>query len=159
MFLKWFLGLPLNLRIAIIVAPLLSIGGWGMMDLWVTKDQPKQQTPIAMEALQLAGECWLATNQCTLQNARMKVALVRKEAEKPGLVRLEILPDTNLRGVEMSLVQSGEEQLILVNPSPAGDVWFAEFPAKLINPSPTVLRIALAKFGSVSYIEIQQPHF
>lgn len=120
-----------------------------------------------MEALQLQGECWLATNQCTLQNARTKVALVRKDASQPGLVRLEIFPDTNIRGIEMSLVQAGEEHLIVVNPNEGGGTWpntesgawFAEFPEKLLTPSPSALRIALAKFGSVAYAEVQQPHF
>ncbi|UJS26062.1 hypothetical protein [Thiothrix winogradskyi] len=167
MFLKWFLGLPAHLRIAIILAPFIAIGGYGLTDLWITKNQPKQAAPISMEALQLQGECWLATNQCALQNARMKVALVRKDASQPGLVRLEIFPDTNIRGIEMSLVQAGEEHLIVVKPNegggawpnPESGAWFVEFPEKLLTPSPSVLRIALAKFGSVAYAEIQQPQF
>lgn len=167
MFLKWFLGLPAHLRIAIIIAPFIAIGGYGLTDLWLTKDQPKQQNTVAMQALQLQGECWLATNQCSLQNPLMTVALVRKDASQPGLVRLEITPDTNIRGIEMSLVQAGEEHMVVVNPSqgggawpnPASGIWFAEFPEKLLTPSPSFLRIGLAKFGSVSYAEIPQPHF
>lgn len=158
MFLKWFFGLPLNVRIAIMVAPVLAIGGYGLMDLWATKDQPKQKEQIAMQALQLQGECMLATNQCVLKNERMKVSLVRQESGKPGIARLEIIPDTNIRGIQMSLVQAGEEHHIVVDSTPDGNLWFAEFPDKLLTPSPSALRIALAKFGSVSFAEIQ-PQF
>lgn len=159
MFLKWFLGLPLHLRIAIMAAPVLAIGGYGLMDLWVTKEQPaEQKEQIAMQPLQLQGDCLLATNQCVLQHERMKVSLMRQDSGKPGIVRLEITPDTNIRGIQMSLVQAGEEHMVVVDSTPDGNLWFAEFPDKLLIPSPSTLRIALAKFGSVSFAEIQ-PQF
>lgn len=159
MLLKRFFTLPLHVRIAIIIAPLLAIGGWGLADLWVNKDRPQQAARIVMEELHLQSECWLATNQCRLQNQLMQVAIVRGAASQAGLVRLDIFPDTNIRGIEMSLVQGEQEHMIVVTPSRHGDTWSAEFPEKLINPSPAALRIALAKFGAVSYAEIRQPHF
>lgn len=158
MLMKWFFGLPIHLRIAVMVAPVLVIGGYGLADLWVTKDQPKQKEPIAMQPLQLQGECLLSTNQCVLQHERMKVSLIRQDSGKPGIVRLEIKPDTNIRGVQLSLVQAGEEHRIVVDSSKDGNQWVAEFPEKLLTPSPSLLRIALAKFGSVSFAEIQ-PQF
>ncbi|MFN3786060.1 MAG: hypothetical protein ACK4RS_04395 [Thiothrix sp.] len=159
MLFKRFLALPLHMRVAIITAPVLAIGGWGLADLWANKDRPKQAAPIMMEALHLQGACWLATNQCRLQNKLMKITMARGTASQAGLVRLDIVPDTNIRGIELSLVQSGQEHFIIVTPSIHADTWSAEFPEKLITPSPSALRIALAKFGSVSYAEISQPHF
>jgi hypothetical protein len=158
--LRWFFGLSLHARIAIMLAPILAIGGWGMMDLWVTKDQPKPtpEQQVAMQPLQLQGDCFLATNQCLLQHDKMKIAMARKDSGKPGIVRMEIIPDTNIRGIQMSLVQSGAEHQIVVEATPDGNLWFAEFPDKLLTPSPSALRIALAKFGSVSFAEIQ-PRF
>lgn len=160
MLLKWFFAQPLNIRIAIIVAPVLAIGGWGLMDLWITKDQPKPtpEQQVTMMPLQLQGECFLATNQCLLQHDKMKLAMARKDSGKAGVVRLEITPDTNLRGIQMSLVQTANEHHILVQSTPDGNLWFAEFPEKLLTPSPTALRLAAAKFGSVSFAEVQ-PHF
>ncbi|WGZ95379.1 MAG: hypothetical protein QJT81_05170 [Candidatus Thiothrix putei] len=158
--LRWFFAQPLHLRIAIMIAPILAIGGWGMMDLWVTKDQPKPtvEQQVAMLPLQLQGECFLATNQCLLQHDKMKLSMLLKDSGKPGIVRMEIIPDTNIRGIQMSLVQLENEHQIVVTSTPDGNLWFAEFPDKLLTPSPSALRIALAKFGSVSFAEIQ-PHF
>ncbi len=152
--LRWYFSLSRHNRIAIIFAPFLAIGGYGLMDLWVTKDIPKQENPPAMLPLQLQGDCLLATNQCKLQHANMQVTLMRQDSGKPGIVRVEITPSVSLRGIQMSLVQSGTEHQIVVEPMKGETVWFAEFPDTLLTPSPSVLRIALAQFGRVSYAEI-----
>ncbi|MGB3919013.1 hypothetical protein J9253_00580 [Thiothrix litoralis] len=156
--LRWFFKQSLHMRIAIIFAPFMLIGGYGLMDLWVTKDQPKQDKPVAMQPLQLQGECLLATNQCKLQHATMQVSMVRLESGKPGIVRLEITPNVSVRGIQMSLVQADTEHQLVIEPMRGAEVWYAEFPEKLLTPSPSVLRIALAQFGRVSYAEIP-PHF
>lgn len=158
--LRWFFAQPLHMRIAIMVAPILAIGGWGMMDLWVTKDQPtpKPEQQIAMLPLELQGDCFLATNQCLLKHDKMKIAMMSKDSGKPGIARIEIVPDTNIRGIQMSLVQTEVEHKIVVESTPDGKLWSAEFPDKLLTPSPSVLRIVLAKYGSVSFAEIR-PHF
>ena len=153
--LRWYFGLPLHLRIAIILAPLLSIGGYGMMDLWVNKDKPKQESQVAMLPLLLEGQCLLATNQCRLKHDNMQVSMRRVDAGKAGVARLEIDPSVHLRGAEMSLVQNGVEHRIVVHHMVDTDVLYAEFPETLLNPSPSALRIALAQFSRVSYAEIQ----
>lgn len=152
--LKWFLGLSLHTRIAIMVAPILSIGGYGMMDLWLNKDKPKTPAQATFQPLELQGECLLATNQCQLHHSKIDVSLARHESGKPNIVRLEITPSVHIRGIQMALVQSGVEHQIIAEPVPGKESWAAEFPDTLINPSPSALRIALAQFGRISFAEI-----
>lgn len=152
--LKWFLGLSLHARIAIMVAPILGIGGYGMMDLWINKDKPDTPKQADYQELQQSGECLLATNQCKLHHEGMDVSMLRNESGKPGIARIEINPSVHLRGVQMSLVQQGVEHRLIVEQIPDTETWFAEFPEKLLNPSPSALRIALARFGRVSFAEV-----
>ena len=152
--LRWFFGLSLHMRIAIILAPLLSIGGYGMMDLWMNKDAPKKENHVAMQQLLVEGQCLLATNQCKLKHDAMQVSMTRVDAGKTGVVRLEITPSVHIRGAQMALVQAGVEHQVVGEPMKNGEGWFAEFPESLLNPSPSALRIALAQFGRVSFAEI-----
>ncbi len=151
--LNWFLGLSLHARIAIMVAPILGIGGYGMMDLWVNHDKPKAPEQATLQALQLQGECLLATNQCKLHHEKIDVSLMRADSGKPGIARINIAPSIHVRGIQMSLVHGGQEQQIIVEPIPGTETWFAEFPETLLTPSPSALRIALAQFGRVSFAE------
>ena len=80
--------------------------------------------------------------------------MTRVDAGKTGVVRLEITPSVHIRGAQMALVQAGVEHQVVVEPMKNGEVWFAEFPESLLNPSPSALRIALAQFGRVSFAEI-----
>jgi hypothetical protein len=152
--LRWFFGLSLHARIAIMLAPVLAIGGWGMTDLWVNKDKPKQENQVAMLPLQVQGPCLLATNQCRLQHDKMQISLVRTDSGKPGIARVEITASTRIRGIQMSLVQADTEYQLVVEPMRGESVWFAEFPDKLLTPSPSALRIAVAQFGRVSFAEV-----
>lgn len=151
---KWFLGLSLHSRIAIMVAPIIAIGGYGLMDLWLNKDAPKKEKHVAMQQLVAEGQCLLATNQCTLVYEDMKVSMLRGEASAPGLVRVEIRVNQPLRGVQLALVHGEEEQHVVIDRPAGGNAWFGEFPERLLQPPPTALRMALVQTGRVSYAEI-----
>lgn len=152
--LKWFFGLSLHSCIAIMVAPFMLIGGWGMMDLWLNKDKPTQKKDVAMQQLVAEGQCLLATNQCKLSYKDMQVSMMRGEASAPDLVRIDIRANQPLRGVQLALVYGEEEQHVVIDRPAGGEAWFGEFPAKLLQPHPTAVRMALAQTGRVSYAEI-----
>ncbi len=155
MFLKWFLGLSYHMRIAILVAPVLLIGGYGLMDVWVTKDQPKPAVQVKMLPFDVGSECLLTTNQCTLKREGLVISLTRAAAKQPGLVRLELDPHgSSIRGIQLALVQAGVEQQVAMEASEAGQLWVGEFPESVLQPAPSALRIAVAQFGRVSYAEV-----
>lgn len=151
---KWFLGLSLHTRIAILVAPIMAIGGYGLMDMWLNKDRPRQEHRVEMQRLVAEGQCLLATNQCNLAYQGMKVSMMRGEASKPGLVRIEIRVNEPIRGVEFALVHGEDEQHVVIDRPPGQDVWVGEFPDELLQPHPSAVRMALAQTGRISYAEV-----
>ncbi|MEB4590395.1 hypothetical protein VSS37_05345 [Candidatus Thiothrix sp. Deng01] len=151
---NWFLGLSLHSRIAIMVAPVMLIGGYGLMDLWLNKDKPQQEMHVATRQLAVDGQCLLATNQCNLSYNGMKVSMMRGEASAPGLVRIEVRVNQPIRGVQFALVHGEEEQHVMIDRPPGEDVWVGEFPDKLLQPQPSAVRMALAQTGRISYAEI-----
>lgn len=150
--LKWFFGLSIHLKIAIIVAPIFVIGGYGLADLWVTKNNPEPEAKLKMLPMTLVGECVLA-QECQVANESIKVSLKYVPASNNSLVRIELTPNDRIRGMEMALVQGEKEEHIVIEPLKGETVWYGEFPTSLLNTRPNKLRLAVAQFGKVSYIE------
>ena len=150
--LKWFFGLSLHVRIAIIVAPVLAIAGFGLADLWATKDDPEPKVALKMLPMQSLGSCQLESN-CQVGHDALKVSLKYVPTNNPNLVRIELTPNDRIRGMEMSLVTGDKEQHIVIEPLRGETVWYGEFPTTLLNPKPNTIRLAVAQFGKVSYIE------
>lgn len=150
--LKWFFGLSIHLRIAIIVAPVFAIGGYGLADLWANKNNPEPEGKLKMLPMQLIGECDLAT-ECQVGRESLKVSLKYVPASQSELVRIELTPNDRIRGMEMSLVRGDTEEHIVIEPLRGETVWYGEFPATVLNPKPTKIRLAVAQFGKVSYSE------
>lgn len=155
--LRWYLSLSPHMRIAIIMAPFLAIGGYGLADLWESKKAPEVKKDVAMQQLFVEGQCKLSAGKCTLSYNNLKVVIRQGKASEPGLARLELEPSVVLRAVQMSLVQDGEEHKVLVDRRPEEDVWIAEFPVRLLQPSPDILRIAIAQAGKLSFAEVEAP--
>lgn len=150
--LKKFFGLSIHARIAIIIAPIFVIGGYGLADLWITKKNPEPVAPLKMLPMTLSGRCELAT-ECLVGHDALKVSLKYVSASKEGLVRIELTPNDRIRGMEMSLVRADKEEHIVIEPLRGETVWYGEFPASVLNPKPTKIRLAVAQFGRVAYIE------
>lgn len=74
MLLRWFFGLSIHLRIAIIIAPIFVIGGYGLADLWATKNNPEPKGELKMLAMHLIGDCNLAA-ECQVGSESLKVNL------------------------------------------------------------------------------------
>lgn len=155
--LRWFFGLSLHVRIAIMVAPVLMIGGYGLADLWEKRNTPEVKKEVAMQQLLVEGQCKLSGGTCTLSYDNLRVVMRQPMAKKAGIIRIEIEPNVALRGIKMSLVQAGKEHQIIVERPAGEDIWFAEFPTSLIQPAPDALRIALIRTGKMSYAEVLAP--
>ena len=149
---KWFFGLSIHLRIAILVAPVFVIGGYGLADLWATKNNPEPTGKLKMIPMELIGRCDLATD-CQVGNEALKVSLKYKPASKSELIRIELTPNDRIRGMEMSLVRGDQEEHIVIEPLRGETVWYGEFPPSVLDPKPNKIRLAVAQFGKVSYSE------
>ena len=150
--LKWFFGLSVHLRIAIIIAPVFIIGGYGLADLWATRKNPEPNTELKMLPMELVGRCELAAN-CQVGNENLKVVLKYVPASQSDLVRIELTPNDRIRGMEMALVSGDKEEHIVIEPLRCETVLYGEFPATVLNVKPTKIRLAVAQFGKVSYSE------
>lgn len=150
--LKWFFSLSLHARIAIMVSPVLAIAGFGLADLWATKDDPKPKVEVKMLPMQPMGVCHLES-ACQVGHEKLTVSLKYVPATQPNLIRIELTPNDRIRGMEMSLVGGDKEQHIVIEPLRGETVWYGEFPSTALNPKPHTIRLAVAQFGKVSYIE------
>lgn len=155
--LRWFLDLTLHMRIAIIMTPILVIGGFGLADLWVTRNTPEKITPSATRELRTAGRCQLASSQCRLSSDGFSVVLRQGAASRPDLARIELEPNESVRGIKMSLVQKQEEHAFAAERLDDAEIWFGEFSAQLLQPPPSALRIGIVQRGRVYFAEIPAP--
>lgn len=117
-----------------------------------TKNNPEPEGKLKMLPMPLIGECDLAT-ECQVGRESLKVSLKYAVASQSELVRIELTPNDRIRGMEMSLVRGDTEEHIVIEPLRGETVWYGEFPATVLNPKPTKIRLAVAQFGKVSYSE------
>lgn len=160
MWLKKFFALPLHVRVAIIVAPFLAVGGWGLTDWWLNRGQSPQN--IAFVALETPATCKLGGQQdCLLQHPRLQVRLVQVAGTQSDVVELRFTTsgEAVVRGIQFSVVHGATEQFVVVKPTDNPHVWQAAFPQALLMPPPDALRLAVALRGWVAYAEIQHPAF
>lgn len=151
---NWFLNLNGHLKIAIILAPLLGILSFGLTDLWVSKEQPKttDQQPAVMHELQLSGKCMLDAS-CLLSQEELSVMLKSVPASDNSLLRIDIGASGHIRGLQLALVQNGQETKLVAQRTNKTDRWYVEFPRKLLTQPTFTLRLALAQTKQVYLAE------
>ncbi|MEZ5537795.1 MAG: hypothetical protein R3F02_19505 [Thiolinea sp.] len=152
---KWYLGLPRHLRIAIILAPFLGIFGWGLADTWMrpeTIERAKQL--VAVREMVVEDQCLLKAARCKLSKDEMDVSLeATQAASSADLLRVDIRSSQHMRGLKVAIVQGGTETKLVPQRTHVTDHWFLEFPAKLIEQPSFTLRIAVAQTKRVYLAE------
>lgn len=148
--LKWFFGLNRHLRIAILIAPFLGIGGYGLADYFLA---PKQERETQFFELVAEGQCNLTINQCKFKHEKLEVSLVREAASEEGLLRIDVRTNQPLRGVKFALVQGGTEQKLYAEQTVTLQNWIAEFPQHALKSRHVTFRLALAKTGRIFIAE------
>lgn len=151
--LKWFFGLSPHIRTAILIAPILTIGGYGLADFFlVGGKESKQETEFI--ALHKVNECRLAGGSCQLERDGFKAEIKRIPATEPGLIRLQIRSNMAMRGVKLSLVQ-GSEFMVYMGQTLDTSIWEGEFPEKELETSKAKLRVAIARVGIILHSEVE----
>lgn len=149
--LKWFFGLNRHVRTAIMVAPFLGIGGYGLADYFLVGPQEKKETIV--QELVAQGQCNLTVNQCKFSYEKLTVSLVREAASEEGLLRIDIRTNQPVRGVKFALVQGRMEQKIYADQTVTLENWVAEFPQHALKSNHVVFRLALAQTGRIFIAE------
>ena len=158
---SWFMGLSWHLRAAIILAPFLGIMGFGLTDLWLTKEQPTSadQQPVVVHELQLNGQCVLSKASCMLSaegiNVMLKSSPADADADADGLVRIDIGINGHVRGLQLALVQGEEENKLAAQRTTQTDRWYVEFPNHVLKQRTFTLRLALVQTKRVYLAEFQ----
>lgn len=150
---KWFMGLPRHVRLAIILAPFLGIFGWGLADTWMRPDIEQAKQEVAVREMIVADQCLLKAAQCKLSKDEMDVELASAAAGSAGLLRINISSSQHIRGLKMSIVQNAEETRLIAQPTKVTDRWFVEFPAEVLQSQDVTLRIAIAQTKRVYLAE------
>lgn len=155
--LRWFFGLPVHLRVAIIAAPILSIGGYGLMDLWVRKQNPStEEVKVQTYELLAQGQCKLRAGDCMIAREGLSIRLKAVPASDEQLLRIQVEPSAYLRGLQMSVVQGEQEdRLIAEQLKDNTEVWYVEYPLERIQQSSFTLRLAAAQIQRVSFAEFE----
>jgi len=156
--LRWFFGLPVHLRIAIIAAPILSIGGYGLMDLWVRKQNPSMNDEVKVQTYELLaqGQCKLRAGDCMIVREGLSIRLKAVPASDKQLLRIQVEPSAYLRGLQMSVVQGEQEdRLIAEQLEDNTEVWYVEYPLERLKQSSFTLRLAAAQIQRVSFAEFE----
>lgn len=149
--LKWFFGLNRHVRTAILIAPFLGIGGYGLADYFIAG--PKEEGGTKVHTLVAQGQCNLTINQCKFEHEKLGVSLVREAASEEGLLRIDIRTNQPLRGVKFALVQGEDEQKIYADQTVTLENWIAEFPQHALKSNHVTFRIALAQTGRIYIAE------
>lgn len=151
---SWFMRLSPHLRIAIILAPFLGIISFGLTDLWLSKDQSEtaEQQPVVMHQLQLSGQCVLDVS-CLLSQEGLSVMLKAAPASDTKLVRIDIGASAHIRGLQLALVQAGQEEKLVAQRTDKTDRWYVEFPRDRLVQQAFTLRLALAQTKRVYLAE------
>lgn len=151
--LKWFFGLSPHLRVAILVAPILTIIGYGAADFFLI-DGAKSKREVEFVALSQVNECHFAGGSCQLKRDDFKAEIKRLPASSPDLVQLEVRSNMAMRGVKMSLVQGTSEAMVYMAHTSDTAVWIGEFPEKALQNSDVTLRLAIARVGLILHAEV-----
>lgn len=152
--LRWFLGLPVHMRIAILIAPFLAIGGFGLADLWQRKDLPQtDDSQPALFQLALEGSCVISAAPCKLSYQKNQLELQSLAASSDDLLRWQISSPQRIRGIQMAIVQNGEEQHLAAIETKENTVWYVEFPKSIIQADSFDLRMAVAQTAKVLIAE------
>ncbi len=151
--LRWFFKLPLHLRIAIMVAPILFIGGWGLMDVWINPKQLQgDQVKIKMYELVVQGQCLLSQSSCTLSREGLTLNLAQAQSSEKDLLRINIQSSAFLRGLQLSIVQGEkEDRLIAQNSHETSNLWYVEFPQNILKKPSFNIRVAAAQTKKLSF--------
>lgn len=152
----WFSQLNLHLKIAIILAPLLGIVGFGLADLWLGQQQLEespQARPVAMHELTLNGRCALVASSCMLSADGINVMLKSPVEQDGALVRVDIGASGHIRGLQLALVQGASEAQLVAQRTTQTDRWFVEFPRSILQQPVFTLRLALAQTKRVYLAE------
>lgn len=141
-----------HLKIAIIVAPFLSIGGYALVDQYQYYQQQNQAK--ALYPLEVAGDCNLVRG-CELHNANLSISI---DGSRQGDgIRLKLLSDQDLRGGKLGYGDTGDEipQRSLQKDGDARS-WAAVVPLNAVqNARPLTLRMVLVDHrGRVNIAEL-----
>lgn len=150
---RWFIGLPRHVRLAIILAPFLGIFGWGLADTWMRPNIEQARQEVAVREMVVTDQCLLKAAQCQLSKDEMTVKLASVAASETGLLRINISSNQHIRGLKMAIVQNGEETRLIAQPTRVTDRWFVEFPARVLHSANVTLRIAIAQTKRVYLAE------
>ncbi|MEZ5448907.1 MAG: hypothetical protein R3E89_07870 [Thiolinea sp.] len=143
---RWFLRLPRHLRIAIMVAPILAIGGFGLADLWMRPETVEtEKQDVAMFQLLVQGQCTLSAAQCTLSDEANELKLAATPASSDTLLRFDIQGKQLIRGLQMAIVQDGKEEHLVGQETGQGDHWYVEFPREIVKTPDFTLRMVVAQ--------------
>ncbi len=143
---QWYVRQPLQVRVAILVAPILAIGGWGLMDTWKRPETVQQEIQkVAMYQLVAESQCLLATGECKLGYEGVKLTLAQVPASHSDLVRLDVKSNQLIRGLKMAIVQNGVEEQLIAQSTALSDAWFVEFPQTVLKGSAFDIRLAVAQ--------------